>query len=1168
MTISNIRRATRRVAVVVLSLVASIGITFAGQAETYSQTTRLTLEMNNKIITDVLAAIESQSEFVFFYQDGVIDGTRKVSVSAKNETVDRVLDQVFASTGNTYSISDRQIFIAAGVPAAASASAVGVVQVPQQRSVSGRVTDASGSPLAGAMVQVSGGDLAITDGDGRYTLAGVPSNATLTVSYLGYVTQEISSGISATVDVVLDEDAQRIDDVVVVGYGVQRKETLTGAVASIGADDIMTTKTDNLINNVQGKVAGLFIRQRTGEPGAFDSAISVRGFGQPIVVIDGVIRNRGGDNPRNDTSGANELAQLNSEDIETFTVLKDGSAAIYGMNSANGVIIVTTKKGTSGNARVSYSGMFGMRMPTGMPEMVDAYTYRVMENEFQKNIGAAPKYDADIIEKYKNNEPGYTDHDWVDMYLKKVVPSTNHTLSVRGGTDKVGYYASLGYTKDNGMIKSDIGFYDRFTINSSFNAQLHDNLKLNFNFTGRVDKAQREGEEFIWTYKSLIVNDRGVGPYTMAGNGHLSDVGPESKNPAALIDPDLEGYNRWENQTAYVTMDLTYTAPWLEGLSLNVLGAYDHRQENGSTLSRQHQLYDYYTDVPTKTRGDVAYESRMQLYHKTYGKVQLNYTNTFGNHTITALAAGEASQTRVDNLTGRRTYDNSFYTSDILDMASTAGATNGGYRRFRRAAAFLGRVNYDYAGKYLLEVMARYDGSFRYAPGHRWTLLPSASVGWRVSEEPFLKDNVMWLNNLKLRASYGESGIDQGPLYAYLASYTQQGNHGYIFDSAVTSGFYPAGVVTDDMTWVKSRIINVGVDVTVLRNLDVTFEWYERRLTGLLADRLASAPNTFGASFPQENLNSERNLGMELEVKYRGSVGEHFRYSVGGNVSYTRFQNLHRERAKFNSQWERWKQGSSTTADPDMFTGNSDRFKGGGWMYDWSGRYESLADYETAPLQNGGARGNTRMLPGQYRIIDTNGDGRINGDDEQMISWGFGDLNPPLQFGFTVDASYKAWDISFLFQGAALYALNYRNNDIWGYGRYPTLHAKFLDRWHTTDPTADPLDPNTQWTAGKYPAGRPYNYDNTTDANVVDVWKPQSSYLRLKNIEIGYSLPQNALKKIGLKGLRVYANGTNLLTFTRKELREYDPERWENAWNAGLSYPIMKAVNLGVNINF
>jgi TonB-linked SusC/RagA family outer membrane protein len=1155
------------VAIVVLSLVASIGISRAVSANSYSQMTRLTLEMNDKIITEVLTAIEEQSEFIFFYQDGTIDNNLKVSVNAKDETVDKILDKLFASTDNSYLINDRQIFIsrAEAAPDVTGAQTTSArAQAPQTRTVSGRVTDEAGEPLIGAMVSVSDNPLIATIAvvDGVYNLSNVPAGAMLTVQFLGYLTNEVSSGTGNEVNIVLARDVQVLDDVVVVGYGVQRKETLTGAVASISADEIMTTKTDNLINNVQGKVAGLFIRQRTGEPGAFDSAISVRGFGQPIVVIDGVVRNRGDW----DKSGANELAQLNSEDIESFSVLKDGAAAIYGMNSANGVIIVTTKKGNSGNARVSYNGMFGMRMPTGMPKMVDAYTYRVMENEFQNNIGAEPKYPADVLQKYRDGVEGYTDHDWLDMYLKKAVPSTNHTLSVRGGSEKVGYYASVGYTKDNGLIKSNIGYADRFNLSASMNAQLLDNLKLNFNITGRADKSQREGEAFIWTYKSLVVNDRGVGPYTMANNGHLSYVGPEGKNPAALIDTDLEGYERNENQTAYATMDLTYTAPFIEGLSVNVLGAYDTRQEIGSTLNRKHQLYDYYTDTPAGSRGSVAYESRFQLYHKTYGKVQLNYSRTFGDHTVNALAAGEAAQERRDRLTGRRTYESDFYTSDIIDMGSPAGATNSGLREFRRSAAFLGRVNYDYRGKYLLEVMARYDGSFRYAPGRRWTLLPSASVGWRISEESFMKDNVSWINNLKLRASYGESGLDQGNLYQYLPAYTQAGNHGYVFNDGVTPGFYPPGVVNTNMSWVKSRIINVGVDLTVVRNLDVTIEWYERRLTGILANRVATAPNTFGASFPQENLNSERNLGLELAINYRGTIGEDFKYTVGGNISYTRFEWLHRERGKFNSQWDRWKEVNN-------FDQNSNRFRGGGWLYDWDGRYTSLADYETAPLQNGGARGNTRMLPGQYRIVDTNGDGRINGDDEQLLGWGYGDVNPPLQFGFNVDGSYKSWDFSLLFQGASLYALNYRNNDIWGYGRYPTLHEKFLDRWHTA-PQADgvtpqnPLDPNSQWIPGKYPAGRPYNYENTTDANITNVWRPNATYLRLKNIEIGYTLPKTALDKIGISGLRVYANATNMLTFTRKELKEYDPEKWENEWDAGLSYPIMKAINFGINISF
>jgi TonB-linked SusC/RagA family outer membrane protein len=1154
----------RLVAIVVLSWIASLG---AGYAEgAYSQSMLLTLDLNNKNIKEVLSEIEKNSEFVFFYYDEAIDTGRKVSIRVKNETVDKVLDKLFRSTDNTYVISDRQIFISRAKPSAEKPLPAGNAQ-QQGRTITGRVVDEAGEALIGVNIQVSGtANGAVSDANGRFTLQGVEAGATLVVSYIGYVTRQVRVGDANNLAITLTEDSQALEEVVVVGYGTQRKETLAGAVSSINASELTTTKTDNLVSNMQGKMPGLLIRQQTGEPGDFGNMISIRGFGTPVVVIDGIVRNQ---------DGVSELAQLTSDDIESISILKDASAAIYGMNAANGVIIVTTKKGEAGKARVSYSGMTGMKMPTGMPEMVSAYDYRVMENEYQRNIGAAPRYSDELLAKYKNGEPGYQDWDWIDMYMHKVVPSQNHTVSVRGGSEKVRYFTSLAYNEDNGLFNNDVQYYRRYTLRSNLTADLTDDLKMNVMFSGRMDKRQRAHEDFIWTYKSLIVNDRGVGPYTLDNPEHLSRVGPEDKNPAALISPDLEGYRRNENLTGNAQVDFTYTAPFLPGLSVNLLGSFDLQQRNESDKEASHDIYDYFTDTYLLTRGVDRYWNEIRLYNKAYTKLQANYSAKFGDHSLALMGAVEASQQRFDNLRGQRSYSD-IYTFDILNQASASTASNSGYREYRRYAAFIGRVNYDFKGKYIFEGMLRRDGSYRYAPSKRWVLFPSASVAWRVSEEEFFKELAPFVDNFKIRTSYGESGRDQGNAYEYLAAYTSDTRRGYIFDDgSLTTGMYPSGVVNDNMTWVTAKFFNVGVDLDVLKNkLGLTFEYFQRKNTGILATRQSSVPNTFGASFPQENINSDMNVGLELQVKYRGTVGKDFNYTLGGNATYARTKRLHVERSPFTSQWDKW------------VNGNEDRYTGRNRIYTYDGQYTSLSEFETAPLLNGGNRGNSKMLPGAYRIIDANGDGRISGDDQLFETWAYGDqgytsgasesvdgavynrVNPPLQFGFTFDGSYKSWDVSLLLQGAALYTVNYHMNDIWGYGRYPTLHAKFLDRWHTASPSDNPLDPATQWIAGKYPAGRPYNYDNTTDGYAISVWRPEATYLRLKNIELGYSIPQVALNKIGISRVRIYVNGTNLLLFTKKELQDLDPERQENSWNAGLSYPIMKAVNFGINLNF
>jgi TonB-linked SusC/RagA family outer membrane protein len=1162
---STYKNAIRIMAIVVLSLLTGSGISYAGI--TYSQSTLLTLELNNKNIKEVLTEIEKNSEFVFFYHDEAIDTDRKVSIRVENETVDQVLDKLFRSTNNTYVISDRQVFISRGAEPATGRSMPAISIQQQTRTITGTVIDEAGESLIGVNIQISGTTIGtISDANGQFTLQGVPPDATLTVSYIGYVTQQIRVGAASNITITMAEDSQALEEVVVVGYGTQRKETLAGAVSSINAAELTTTKTDNLISNMQGKMAGLLIRQQTGEPGDFGNMISIRGFGTPVIVIDGIVRNR---------DGVSELAQLTSEDIESISILKDASAAIYGMNAANGVIIVTTKKGEAGKARFSYSGLTGMKMPTGMPEMVSAYDYRVMENEYQRNIGAAPRYSDEILEKYRNGEPGYQDWDWIDMYMHKVVPSQNHTFSVRGGSDKVRYYTSLGYNEDRGLFKNNVQYYRRYTLRSNLMAELTKDLKMNVMVSGRMDKRQRAHEDFIWTYKSLIVNDRGVGPYTLENPDHLSRVGPEDKNPAALISPDLEGYRRNENITGNAQVDFTYTAPFLPGLSVNLLGSFDMQNRNESDKEASHDIYDYFTDTYLLTRGVDRYWNEVRLYNKGYTKFQANYAGKFGDHSLGLMGAVEASQERFDNLRGQRSYSDLF-TFDILDQASASTASNSGNREFRRYAAFIGRVNYDYKGKYIVEGMLRRDGSYRYAPSKRWVLFPSASVAWRISEEEFLKNLAPWVDNLKLRSSYGESGRDQGNAYEYLAAYTSDNRRGYIFDDgSLTTGMYPPGVVNDNMTWVTAKFFNVGIDLDILKNkFSATVEYFQRKNTGILANRQSSVPNTFGASFPQENINSDMNIGLELQLKYRDVIGKDFKYTIGANATYARTKRLHVERAPFTSQWDRW------------INGNEDRYTGRNRIYTYDGQYTALNEFETAPLLNGGNRGNSKMLPGAYRITDVNGDGRINSDDQLFVSWAYGDqgyisgasqgidgaswnrVNPPLQFGFTFDGSYKSWDISLLLQGAALYTVNYHMNDIWGYGRYPTLHAKFMDRWHTASPTDDPLNPATQWIPGKYPAGRPYNYDNTTDGYAISVWRPNAAYLRLKNVELGYTVPSSVLNKAGIERLRIFINGTNLLLFTQKELRNLDPERQENDWNAGLSYPIMKAVNFGINLSF
>ncbi len=1052
------------------------------------------------------------------------------------------------------------LFASSSVWAADGSANSDAVNTAQQevRDVKVTVTDASG-PVLGASVSVKGTTVGDATGvDGTVTLKNVASDAVLLVSYIGYQTQEVAVGNRSAITVQLVEDTNVMDEVVVVGYGVQKKATLTGAVSSIGSKEITSTKTENLVNNIQGKIPGLLIRQQSGEPGEFNNMVSIRGFGEPLVVIDGIVRD-----------GTSDLAQLNSNDIENISVLKDGAAAIYGMGASNGVIIVTTKKGVEGKAQISYTGSVSFKTPTAIEPTVDAVTYYKLANEMNRNDGFAENYSQDFIQKYIDGEPGYADHDWYDLFMKDFTTSQSHNITVRGGSEKVKYFTSFAYDDDNGLLKSNIQYYRRFNLRSNVVADLNKNLKLTVGFAGRLDDRRQTREEFIWNYKTLLVNERGKDWHTIANENHFTDLAPESKNVAALIDPDVDGYNKTQNRRYQTTIDLVYTVPGVQGLSIGASGAFDSSNWAKQTLQKSYQLYDYYTDAFSKNFGTDTYQSQMQLQQRLYGRVQINYGNTFGDHTVGATLVAEYNRSRGDYLTGSRNYE--VYTNDILDQGAASTATNGGNRNVQVTAAYLGRVNYDYKGKYIVEALARYDGSYRYAPGRQWAFFPYASIGWRISEEPFIKDNAPAITNLKVRASRGETGRNVGEAFAYVAGYGNNGS--YTFDGQnVITGNNSTTIVSDRLTWVKSTTTNIGIDLDLWNGkLGGSLEIFERKNTGLLASRQQSIPSDLlGASFSQENLNSNRNRGIEFNIYHRNQVNNDFSYQISANFTYAREMTLHDEgNNNFTSSMDRWHYGTE-----NRLTGRYNAWQSAGnwtWyqgMFEYDGQYQSLGEIAYGPLMNNGV-GNSKVLPGATRLKDLNGNGIIDQGDVSYQYWNTG-LNPPIQFGLSFAFTWKNLDFNMLLQGASGNSIQWKLDDIWGYGRYPSTYEKYLDRWHTAVEGADPYDPATEWVKGYWPSLRNYDTYNSYTMDCAPTTRQiiPATYVRLKSLEIGYTLPRKLTDKIGLGSVRIYASGYNLFTICDKLLKGADPERIEGSWNAGLTYPLMRVYNIGLNINF
>ena len=1139
-------------------IIIGIGSCFAN--ETYSQRTFFSFEYNNRTVKEIIREIEQSSEYIFFYLDNSVNLNRKVSVKVENENVEKVLDQLFAGTRNQYYISDRQIVISS--TKVAELPDIAPVLLQQLRTITGVVRDDAG-PVIGANVIIKGTtNGAVTDINGQFTISNVQPNAVLQISFIGYISQEVTVGNQSQFDILISEDVGALEEVVVVGYGTQRKETLTGAVASINATELMSTKSENTINNMQGKMPGLLYRPNSGEPGDFTSGLSIRGFGTPVVVIDGVVRQR---------NGVAELAQLNAEDIESVSLLKDASAAIYGMNAANGVIVVTTKKGTDSKVRFSYSGMLGTKRPVAQMKTMSAYEHRLISNEMARNQGLAPAFSDIELDLFKQGTtPGYTDWDWIDMYIYDLTPLTNnHTMSARGGSDRISFFTSLAYSDDKGFITTDQQKYDRYTVRSNVEAKLTDDLKMNVNISGRFDRRQEFNGSFFSFYKNIIVNDRGIGPYSPSGQ--LTSQPPENRNLEYIL-TERGGYSRTRNHSLNMQMDFTYTPKFVPGLTINLFGAYEINNRNNSRLSRAYDMYDYITDNYITTSNSDSYSNTITLYDKIFGRLQANYKFKSGGHSLELMGAIEATAQRIDQLVGSRRFDEVF-TYEIINQGTVATQTNSGYREYMNLAAFLGRINYDFQGKYLLEVMLRRDGSYRYAPNKRWAMFPAVSIGWRISEEDFFKNNVSFIDNLKLRFSYGESGRDQGTSFQYIAAYTTDNNRNYILnDGAYVVGMRPPGVVNDRLSWVSAKFYNAAVDIDFLQNkFSTTFELFQRFNTGLLATRINDVPNTFGADFPQENINSDMNIGLEVGLKYRDRIKD-FRYSVGLNITFARTKRQHVERAPFTSQWDRWRNS------------NEERYTGRQGIYDSDGHFTSFEQLETAPLY-GGTNGNRMMLPGSFIIRDNNGDGRINGDDQYYRNWAMGDggytsgasesidgatwnrVNPPLQYGLPIEVNYKSWDISLLFTGAALYSLNINPGDVWGYGAFPSTPVLYSDRWRPVNPEADRWDPSTEWIEGTYAPLRT-STTGTQDKAAMKVYRPSATYLRMKSLEIGYTLPSSFNRRVGIERARFYLNGFNLVTFAPKLVRNYDPEKMEGDWNVGLSNPTMMSFNFGLNLTF
>jgi TonB-linked SusC/RagA family outer membrane protein len=1016
----------------------------------------------------------------------------------------------------------------------------GYVQAQTSMTIPGKVVDGNNEPVIGATVKVAGTTQAVlTNIDGAFKIDVMPES-TLEVSYIGYVSQTIKITNQTELNIKLIEGVKLLSDVVVVGYGVQKKETLTGSVSNLKTEEIITTKAPSLAQSIQGKVAGLRIRQNNGEPGRFSSDINIRGFGTPLFIIDGVVRD-----------GSGEFQKLNPEDIESISFLKDATAAIYGMDSANGAIIVTTKKGVKGKTRFTLNANMAMSSPTDVPKMANAAQYMTMRNEAEINAGRSPYITKDELQKWQTGAPGYEGVDLYDAIFNDYAMQYQTSLSIEGGNEKISYYGSFGYMTDNSVLKNDALTYDKYTFRSNVNINITKDLSATVNVGGRHDKTNRPWFPFFDIFKSTRVNPPLTSIYANDNPAYYNNFA-YVPNPMAMIDADYTGSAEEMNKNLQTQFALEYNFPFVEGLKVKGSFVYDYNDYKYKASRLGFKTYTYGKYTGEYAAVDANYPSLIQDNRRESDRIdlqfQVGYNRSFNeSHNVGATYIFERREERSNWMNGERKFD--FYTIGELDNAGETGQLVSGSSNHQAYLSHIGRVNYDFRGKYLAEVAFRYDGSYRYAPGKRWAFFPSLSAGWRVSEESFIKDNFKFVDNVKIRGSIGRSGQNAGDPFQYFSGYTLN-NGGYAFEqNTYSKGVASPAMINTDLTWIKVDMYNVGIDLSFLNRL-ITLELdiYQRDRSGLLAYRYGSLPNTFGATLPQENLNGDSTQGIEFTLSHHNKIND-FQYSISGNFNLARTKNRYIETNPYKSSMERWR-GQAAYRWNDFI-----------WGYETAGRFQNSDQINTAPIQNGD-NGNSKELPGDYILKDQNGDGIINDLDRIPLFWSG---TPQVHFGLNIQASWKNFDFYALFQGSAFYTIQfdevYAKMLCFKGGNAPEY---FYDRWHL----ADPYDPNSAWIAGEWPAIRLEQDMGSFYTRDSQIWRKDASYVRLKTIELGYSFDFRILKSIGIDHLRIYVNGNNLLTICDPFVKAFDPEKIEGDYSAGLNHPLSKSFNFGLTMNF
>lgn len=1097
----------------------------------------LTLNLTNIPLKTLFKEIESHSKYVFFYVEQKIDPNILVTLNVKKKPIEEILNRALASTNLDYTIVDRQITIKEKKPAVRKTK----IETP----VKGVVVDVNGEPLPGVSVMIKGTTTGtITDMDGIYQITTDSPEQVLFYSYIGCISQEIKAGNAQKLPrIILQEDLRQIDEVVVIGYSTRTREKLISSVATINSQELVKASVPNLENALSGRVSGVFSRQSTGEPGRDGADLKIRGFGSALVVVDGI--------------PGRSYNNLDPSEIESISVLKDASAAaVYGMQGANGVILVTTKRGGKNKkTTIDISARYGIQVPHNYPEAASANLWQKMVKQYYANEKLIANPYAVITSEDMKITPYAHNTNWYDEIIKSA-PISQSNISISGGSEKINYFLSGGYLHQDGIWSTNSTGKDRFNFRSNLDVDILKNLKISASVGAVIDKLNYSAvssDIIAAKLKTTAPN------FPVRWNTHPNDYafgGESTDNPVALADQAAAGYRRSQSENINIDFALEYQIPGVEGLSVKanlgyslIEGASKNWTKNIAYLGYREESDSYYQSVSASNTNKANLALRDDKSWNLVGQGFLNYKNSFKQHSLNSglvFEINEGSNHWFDTSRGE-------FPSTVLDMM--AGGLSGkllsnqeSLRKYR-SASLIGRFSYDYSSRYFVDFNFRYDGAQYFA--QKWGFFPSVSMGWMLTNEKFMEKIKPVLSELKLRASWGELGdlsaakarYDNEEQYYFQSGYQYPGAT-LTFGDRTLYGLTETINANPDFTWSTSSMVNVGVDFKLWKDLlSGSFDVFYRQRKGLPAQK---ANDNSGALATYYNLNNDNTRGFEVALNHKNRIGN-LSYYIDANLSWSRTQNGHLEHGQYTSGYDAWKWN------------NEYRWTNVRWGLNQIGRYYTYDEIMNAPMHDNSDY-NHAILPGDLQYEDWNGDGYIDDNDKRPIGR---TAYPEMMYGFTIGAEWKGIDFSMFWQGGAMSNFQISPFDMAAFQEGKTFNNTwdyFKDSWHK----ADYADPNSQWTPGYFPAIRDM-YTTTINNQASTFWMWNGNYLRLKNIELGYTLPSVVTRKMEIQTLRIYVSGYNL--FTASAQKYFDPEQHETQYSFA-SYPQLKSFNLGINLKF